>query len=98
MFIASFGLKTSIQRWLLTLQDFWDFPRLHPAREMKRLPLQESTLPRTTMICTLKPNTEGGHTSFCSVARSMGEGWVDATRRSTLASTSSGPAAIRRSA
>src|SRR5271170_4220303 len=42
MFIASFGLKTSIQRWLFTLQDFWDFPRLHPAREMKRLALQES--------------------------------------------------------
>ncbi len=42
MFIASFGLKTSIQKWLFTLQDFWDFPRLHPAREMKRLALQES--------------------------------------------------------
>jgi hypothetical protein len=42
MFIASFGLKTSIQRWMFTLQDFWDFPRLHPAREMKRLALQES--------------------------------------------------------
>jgi hypothetical protein len=42
MFIASFGLKTSIQRWLFTLQDFWDFPRLHPAREMKQLALQES--------------------------------------------------------
>jgi hypothetical protein len=42
MFIASFGLKTSIQRWLFTLQDFWDFPRFHPAREMKRLALQES--------------------------------------------------------
>jgi len=42
MFIASFALKTSIQRWLFTLQDFWDFPRLHPAREMKRLALKES--------------------------------------------------------
>src|SRR5271168_137988 len=42
MFIASFGLKTSLQKWLFTLQDFWDFPRLHPAREMKRLALQES--------------------------------------------------------
>ncbi len=42
MFIASFGLKTWIQKWLFTLQDFWDFPRLHPAREMKRLALQES--------------------------------------------------------
>jgi hypothetical protein len=42
MFIASFGLKTAIQKWLFTLQDFWDFPRLHPAREMKRLALQES--------------------------------------------------------
>jgi hypothetical protein len=42
MFIANFDLKTSIQRWLCTLQDFWDFPRLHPAREMKRLALQES--------------------------------------------------------
>ena len=41
MFIASFGLKTSIQRWLFTLQDF-GFPRLHPAREMKRLALNES--------------------------------------------------------
>lgn len=27
---------------MFTLQDFWDFPRLHPAREMKRLALQES--------------------------------------------------------
>lgn len=26
MFIASFGLKTSIQKWMFTLQDFWDFP------------------------------------------------------------------------
>jgi Methyltransferase domain len=42
MFIASFSLKTSIQRWLFTLQDFWDFPRLHPAREMKMLALEES--------------------------------------------------------
>jgi hypothetical protein len=42
MFIASFRLKTSIQRWLCTLQDFWDFHRLHPAREMKRLALKES--------------------------------------------------------
>lgn len=42
MFIASFNLKTSIQKWLFTLQDFWDFPRLHPAREMKRLALEES--------------------------------------------------------
>jgi len=42
MFIASFRLKTSIQKWLFTLQDFWDFPRFHPAREMKRLALQES--------------------------------------------------------
>jgi hypothetical protein len=42
MFIASFGLKTAIQRWLFTLQDFWDFPRLHPAREMKRIALEES--------------------------------------------------------
>jgi hypothetical protein len=42
MFIASFRLKTAIQKWLFTLQDFWDFPRLHPAREMKRLALKES--------------------------------------------------------
>ncbi len=42
MFIASFGLKTSLQKWMFTLQDFWDFPRLHPAREMKKLALQES--------------------------------------------------------
>ena len=42
MFIASFGLKTSIQKWMFSLQDFWDFPRLHPAREMKRLALDES--------------------------------------------------------
>ncbi len=42
MFIASFNLKTSIQKWMFTLQDFWDFPRLHPAREMKKLALQES--------------------------------------------------------
>jgi hypothetical protein len=42
MFIASFNLKTSIQKLLFTLQDFCDFPRLHPAREMKRLALRES--------------------------------------------------------
>ena len=42
MFIPTFRLKTAIQRWLFTLQDFWDFPRLHPAREMKRLALKES--------------------------------------------------------
>jgi len=42
MFVSSFGLKTSLQRWMFTLQDFWDFPRLHPAREMKRLALAES--------------------------------------------------------
>ena len=42
MFIASFQLKTSIQKLLFTLQDFRDFARLHPAREMKRLALRES--------------------------------------------------------
>src|SRR5579862_3585207 len=42
MFIARFNLKTSIQKLLFTLQDFRDFPRLHPAREMKRLALRES--------------------------------------------------------
>jgi predicted O-methyltransferase YrrM len=42
VFIASFSLKTSTQRWMVTLQDFWDFPRLHPAREMKKLALDES--------------------------------------------------------
>jgi predicted O-methyltransferase YrrM len=42
MFIATFPLKTSIQKWMFTLQDFWDFPRLHPAREMKRMALAES--------------------------------------------------------
>lgn len=42
MFIASFSLKTAIQKWMFTLQDFWDFPRLHPAREMKRLALEQS--------------------------------------------------------
>jgi len=42
MFIASFKLKTSIQKLLFTLQDFRDFARLHPAREMKRLALRES--------------------------------------------------------
>jgi hypothetical protein len=42
MFIASFSLKTSIQKWMVTLQDFWDFPRLHPAREMKKRALEES--------------------------------------------------------
>jgi len=42
MFIASFKLKTSIQKWLFTMQDFLDFARLHPAREMKKLALAES--------------------------------------------------------
>ena len=36
------------------------------------------------MICTLEPNSEGGHRPFCSIARSMGEGWVDARHRSTF--------------
>ena len=42
MFVASFKLKTAIQKWLFTLQDFWDFPRLHPARQMKLIALEES--------------------------------------------------------
>jgi len=42
MFIASFQLKTRIQKALVTLQDFADFPKLHPAREMKRVALQET--------------------------------------------------------
>jgi len=42
MFIASFNLKTSIQKLLFTMQDFRDFAKLHPAREMKRLALRES--------------------------------------------------------
>jgi predicted O-methyltransferase YrrM len=42
MFIASFKLKTAIQKWMFTLQDYWDFPRLHPARELKRRALEES--------------------------------------------------------
>jgi hypothetical protein len=42
VFIASFSLKTSIQKWMFTLQDFWDFPRFHPAREVKRVALEES--------------------------------------------------------
>lgn len=42
MFIASFNLKTSIQKWMVALQDYWDFPRLHPARELKKVALQES--------------------------------------------------------
>jgi hypothetical protein len=42
MFIASFNLKTSVQKLLFNLQDFRDFSRLHPAREMKRLALRES--------------------------------------------------------
>ena len=51
MFIASFSLKTSIQRWMVTLQDFWDFPRLHPAREMKKLALDESVQYAQKSIC-----------------------------------------------
>ncbi len=42
MFIASFRLKTAIQKWMFRLQDYWDFPRLHPAREMKKIALEES--------------------------------------------------------
>jgi len=42
MFIANFTAKTRIQKLLFTLQDFLDFPRFHPAREMKRLALGES--------------------------------------------------------
>jgi len=42
MFVSSFRLKTAIQKWMFTLQDYWDFPRLHPAREMKKIALQES--------------------------------------------------------
>jgi hypothetical protein len=42
MFIGTFGLKTRMQKWMFILQDFWDFPRLHPAREMKMLALEET--------------------------------------------------------
>lgn len=42
MFVAGFRLKTWIQKWLFTVQDYLDFARLHPAREMKRLALEES--------------------------------------------------------
>lgn len=42
MFIASFPLKTHVQKLLFTLQDYLDFPRLHPARELKKLALRES--------------------------------------------------------
>ena len=42
MFIASFGLKTTIQKLIFTLRDFADYAELHPAREMKRLALAES--------------------------------------------------------
>jgi hypothetical protein len=42
VYIASFSLKTSIQKWMVALQEYWDFPRMHPAREMKKLALEES--------------------------------------------------------
>jgi predicted O-methyltransferase YrrM len=42
MFIANFSLKTRVQKLLVALQDFLDFPKLHPAREMKRIALEES--------------------------------------------------------
>jgi hypothetical protein len=42
VYIASFSLKTSIQKWMVALQEYWDFPRMHPAREMKKLALAES--------------------------------------------------------
>jgi len=42
VFIANFRLKTRIQWLLFTLQDFVDFPRLHPAREMKIMALRET--------------------------------------------------------
>jgi hypothetical protein len=42
MFIASFRLKTAVQKWMFAMQDWLDFPRLHPARELKRIALDES--------------------------------------------------------
>ena len=42
MFISSFRLKTTIQKWLVAFQDFRDFAQLHPAREIRKLAFEES--------------------------------------------------------
>jgi hypothetical protein len=42
MYISSFRLKTTIQKWLVAFQDFRDFAQLHPAREVRKLAFEES--------------------------------------------------------
>ena len=42
MFIASFRLKTFVQRLLCNIQETLDYPRMHPGREMSKTALAES--------------------------------------------------------
>ncbi|QDO96355.1 class I SAM-dependent methyltransferase [Ferrovibrio terrae] len=42
MFIASFSLKTFVQRLLCEIQEIVDFAHLHPVREMQKLALAET--------------------------------------------------------
>jgi hypothetical protein len=69
MFIASFPLKTSIQKWLFTIQDFLDFARLHPAREMKKLALAESV----QYIRQHMPNAVGMESAREVLAKALGQ-------------------------
>lgn len=43
MFIASFRLKTSVQKILCSLREIVDYPLMHPGRELALLALREST-------------------------------------------------------
>ena len=69
MFIASFKLKTSIQKWLFTLQDFLDFARLHPAREMKKLALADTV----QYIRRHMPNAVGMESAREVLAKALGQ-------------------------
>jgi Methyltransferase domain len=42
VFISHFRLKTTVQNLIFTLQDFADYGSLHPARELKRIALQQT--------------------------------------------------------
>lgn len=42
MFLSNFRLKTTVQKFLCTLQEIGDFSRMHPVREMQKAALGET--------------------------------------------------------
>lgn len=42
MFLGSFWQKILVQKFLWTWQETWDYARLHPAREMQRIALEDT--------------------------------------------------------